>query len=218
MSPYITLQSEHLGVDTVRIDVSGRDLPEDFLGMAFDLTVDGTWALDRSEPCGGFKNNDTIVQLVSAQPQQEKVVFGMVLTAQTDIKPQDGCITSFYFRMDPALERKVFFDHATLSVNRNGRRDLVDVRWEQGFVVFPSDREGQEALSQSQNGESGRAAQEAAVPQYGPFQPGGALKADFLESFDASLISVYLVIFFTLALSAAVFGVIWVYFRLRKKG
>jgi hypothetical protein len=52
---------------------------------------------------------------------------------------------------------------------------------------------------------------------YGPFLTGEALKNDILGSFDAPLISVYVVIFLTMALAAGLFGAIWVYFRLRKK-
>lgn len=200
MSSQITLQSELLQSGAVRIDVSGSNLPEDFLGMAFDLVLDGTWTFERSELCGSFKERGGIVHLATAMPEQERVVFGLVVTDRTGLHIKDGCIGSFYFRMDPGEGHKIFFERPTLSVDSNGRSDLGDVRWQQDFVVLP-----------------GMTMRQGFPPSYGPFLTGEALKSDILGSFDAPLISVYVVIFVTMALAAALFGAIWVYFRLRKK-
>lgn len=217
MSPQIALQSELLQSGIVRIDVSGAGLPQDFLGIAFDLVVEGTWTFERSELCGSFRDLKGVVHLASEMPQQQRVVFGLVVTDRTSLEIKDGCIGSFYFRMEPAEEHKIFFERSTLSVDSNGRRDLGDVRWQQDFVVLPGMTTQQSFPSREQVRREPESLQTQILQPYGSFLPGEALKSDILGPFDTPLMSVYVVIFVTMALAAAVFGAIWVYFRLRKK-
>jgi len=175
MTTQIFLQSQILQNKPdsfLRVDVNAQDLPQHFLGIAFDLLVPVDWQFDYLEPCGVFDFEDSnIFHLVSEQPElnrqppMERVVFGLAIvgnqnsqTRSVQAPLKDGCVASFYFRpkngANPDLigqnlknDAEISFEHQVLSVFNNGRRDFTDVNWK-GLDVKNSDQ----VAIQAQNG------------------------------------------------------------------
>lgn len=213
----MTVQSGLLAKDSVRLDVTATNLPDHFLGTAFDLVVPATWTFEHAELCGAFSSKgEDLFNIVSSQPATHRVVFGLAAAGGKDLQLSDGCMASFYFR-DALAGGNIGFEHTTLSVYRNGRHDLADARWEgislgshvlNSSGVHPVSDVLQSGLSQELVGPP-------AVLQHGAGIQAG--KADVFFPVDSSLLNVYLAIIATFALALAVFGVILAYFRLRSK-
>lgn len=207
MTPHITFHSEFFQPDVVRIDLIAEDLPRHFLGTAFDLHLSGKWKFDHDELCGVFTPKDpNVFQLVSPQPQNGKVVFGLAVAGGGFDNPAGGCLASFYFHVKEFQTMEVSFDHARVSVYQNGRRDLPDVRWEGGFLN-PHFSTQQTEITQQVSGSQ----------EFAP-QTVRSLQTDLLHSLrDPSLANVYIVLLIALGLALAVFFGVLAYFRLRRK-
>ena len=192
MTSQIFLQSEFQQPDVLRLDVLANHLPQNFLGIAFDLVVPGVWTFDRDELCGGFASVGAgVVHLVSARAQEHRVVFGLartgrgggVLDLQVGAPPgavglsqglahTDECVARFYLRFaEIPAKGEVMFERAALSTYLNGRRDVADVQWRGSSAVFPGKQilAGAEFPPDGQRGFPGFGA--AAGGQIGP--PGG---------------------------------------------
>lgn len=203
MTPTMTIQTGYFQPDVVRVDVVAGGLPANFLGTAFDLTFEGNWRFDHDELCGFFDQEDGhILQLVSSQPQNHRVVFGLAVASGEYSKPSDGCVASFYFHVQELKTGKISFENARISVYQNGRRDMPDVQWEGGFINLPLYSKAPQVT------------QEMTLTQ----QTVKTLQADLFRSLaDPSLVNVYGVLLITLALALAVFLGILAYFRFRRK-
>jgi len=224
MNPLITAHTEYFEPGTVRVDVVGNHLPEDFLGIAFDLVIRDEWRFEHSELCGGFEQQDRkIIHLTSSQPgqtlEQTRLIFGLTVTEGGYSDPQDGCMARFYFHSDDFQttsheDVEVLFERTTLSIYKNGRRDLADVQWEGGFLNAPESVDAAPQTPSHPASQQVFTQQTVSSQQYDPFQ---TAKADLFQSFDAPLLNVYMVIFAALALAMAIFFTVWLYYRLRRK-
>lgn len=102
MTPQIFIHSDFSRPDFLRLDVLAQHLPRNFLGVAFDLVVPGTWTFDREELCGSFASAGSgVFHLVSARPQDHRVVFGMAKAG--DAGPTAGAESGSFVRSGAAL-------------------------------------------------------------------------------------------------------------------
>lgn len=216
MTPQIFIHSDFSRPDFLRLDVLGHYLPQNFLGIAFDLVVPGTWTFDREELCGSFASaGSRFFHLVSARPRDHRVVFGMangVAVGQTEAVAQtDGCLARFYFHFSEIPKKiDVLFERTSLSAYEDGRRDLANVQWSGSGVIF--------ADGQIQAGVEAQAAdfsQTAAATQTGQAQQAGP--TGVFQVSDSGLANVYQLILAFLAVVLAVFGLCLLYYRLRRQ-
>lgn len=141
--PNVSVQAKFPGTNLAEFDVMASHLPDNFLGMAFDLVVPGDWRFDRAGLCGDFLHHDSeVLQLASALPQDHRVVFGLAMTGNR-AKVADGCVAAFYFHFEGSGGTgRVGFERQVMSVfdpgvQNGGRRDLGDVQWMGADFAFP---------------------------------------------------------------------------------
>ncbi len=207
MIPQFSLSPQHLGQDTVRIDVVVRSLPDHFLGTAFDVKVPEGWYFDHYELCDVFSPEEqNIFHLASPRTDDRGVIFGLAAAGGGYGDPGDGCLVRFYFSLDDPLPGEIFFDHTALSVYKDGRLDVSDVRWIGARYDVPL-----------QITAIGGPVSTQELVDTRVMQGTRAGRADFFGSLDSSLVDVYVLLFITLVLAAAVFLVFLAYFRLRPK-
>ncbi len=208
MNPQIFLSTAFPQQNMLRLDVLAKDLPNVFLGTAFDLVVPEQWTFDHEELCGVFDPADRhVLHLVSSKPG--RVVFGLAITGGGYDDPRDGCLVSFYFHVPNHDSGSISFEHHTMSVYQNGRRDVASVSWK-GIDASvskvpsesPTDAKTMETFSQ-----------QVAVTQ----QAGFLGEDDLLRSIDPQVADVYIVVLSFLLLGLIVFGLSLAYFRLKDK-
>lgn len=207
MTAQFSLSPQYPGPDTARVDVLVRELPDHFLGTAFDVKVPEGWHFDHHELCGVFSPEEqNIFHMASPRTDDGGVIFGLTAAGGGYGDPADGCLVRFYFALDNPSPGEISFDHTALSVYRNGRLDVSDVRWTGASYGVPP---------QITSAGVPVPMQEAVDTRF--LQGAQAGKADFFGSLDSSLVNIYVLLFITLVLAAAVFLVFLAYFRLRPK-
>ena len=142
MAVEILIQKVLLEGGAVRFDLVGKNLPENFLGMAADLKFNAGGVgvkydkMEWGNAFAGFTPDNLPVKMVKYEKEtaqgEGKIIFGISLKADDLKNLHDGVIGSFYFSgTAEALRDLQFsgFQHAVISVYENGRVDLSDVKW-----------------------------------------------------------------------------------------
>lgn len=141
--------TSHLDTQSVpfRLDVMGKDLPKNFLGVAFEISIkDSTnflkdWSYQKFELNGDLNNPEKTLSLATFKTNPARVVFGLTFKQGSAITFQNGKIVSFYLNLPKAeLNQNLFFhfDRKVLSVFDGGRKDLSAVSWQDGQFDFSS--------------------------------------------------------------------------------
>ena len=134
----IILQKNDLPGGGVKFDLIGKNLPQNFLGIAADIDWKKTFAganykgMVLSADWQHLSDAGNLINLAKAIPEQGKVVFGITLKPGGLAKITDGVIASFVFS-DQKVE-PVAFSNQVLSVFESGRKDLP-VKW---TIVSPN--------------------------------------------------------------------------------
>ena len=134
--PTFSIQFHALAPDLLRADVTVQHLPENFLGAAFDLVIDGGKIDLRDHGVGAvFPRRDDVLYLASLRQQPQRIVFGVSVKGGKVFQPGDGILASFYFQHEVHEELSFRFDHGVLSIFENGRKDLAKVAWNDATFV-----------------------------------------------------------------------------------
>lgn len=124
----------------VRFDLIGKNLPENFLGLASDLKFAGGAGdikyekMEWGNAFAGFATEDLPVKMVKyaweTGRDEGRIIFGISLKAG-DLKIlKDGVIGSFYFSGKASSNIQFAgFQYEVLSAYENGRVDVTGVKW-----------------------------------------------------------------------------------------
>jgi hypothetical protein len=154
--------TSHLDTQSVpfRLDVMGKDLPKNFLGTAFEISIaykvpvttgfsaknpseftgESTnflknWAYQKFELSADLNNPEKVLSLATFKTNPARVVFGLTFKQGSVITFKDGKIVSFYLSLPKSdLNQNLLFhfDRKVLSVFDAGRKDLSAVSWQDG--------------------------------------------------------------------------------------
>lgn len=121
----------------LRFDLSGKNLPGNFLGMAANLKFEGLKVEDYQKmefgnAFGAFKNEELPIKMIKNDLGNGQLIFGITLKADSLTPMKDGVIGSFFFN-GAADGKFVGFENQVLSQYENGRVDLKDVKWLSGL-------------------------------------------------------------------------------------
>lgn len=141
--------TSHLDTQSVsfRLDVMGKDLPRNFLGVAFEISIkDSTnflkdWSYQKFELNGDLNNPEKILSLATFKTNPARVVFGLTFKQGSAITFKNGKIVSFYLSLPKSeLNQNLLFhfDRKVLSVFDGERKDLSAVSWQDGQFDFLS--------------------------------------------------------------------------------
>lgn len=142
----------------IRVDVLARNLPQKFLGTAFDLHMDTQgWKYEKYELGPLFTEPHNVLSLATQKNNPDRVIFGVTLKQGKSIQVLEGKIASFYITlpvsrfseeaMNTPLE--IHFDHGVLSTYENARMDVRDVKWSDGAFHVAHVMAGIQTLSSS---------------------------------------------------------------------
>lgn len=137
-SPTVLLQPTQLEPNLFRIDVLIQHLPEHFVGLGFDLMMDGSdWSFEKYELGEIFHQPENVLVLATQKDQPARLVFGLSLKGDSlDTPPKlfDGTVVSFYLR---APEVNFQLANQVLSVLDQGRKDVAEVTWQAQPLALP---------------------------------------------------------------------------------
>lgn len=151
MAVEILIKKIILDGGNVRFDLMGKNLPENFLGMASDLKfADGGGdikyeKMEWGNAFTGFAPENLPVKMVKndweAGKNEGTIIFGISLKADNLKNLHDGVIGSFYFSGKGNADLQFTgFQHEILSTYENGRVDLTDVKWlDAGQIKMPTE-------------------------------------------------------------------------------
>jgi len=116
-----------------KIDLVVHDLPQNFLGLAFDLKFnDPAGAADFAEVLpgqiiGSLPVEEQPIIMAKALPEQSKLVFGLTWKAKNLPKLSDGVLATFTFKNgDPGLME---LENQVASIYDQGRHDWRQTSW-----------------------------------------------------------------------------------------
>ena len=132
----ISLETIQLPNNIVRTDVYVKNAPAHFLGLAFELNIEGQiWGLQKYELGSVFKKPSELLVLATKRDEPKpRIVFGLSYKGKTLINkekttPDDGKMISFYLQTPTANPLKFTFSENVISVYEKGRKDLQSAIW-----------------------------------------------------------------------------------------
>ncbi len=135
-STTISLETIQLPNNIVRADVYIKNAPVHFLGLAFELNIEGqTWGLQKYELGPVLKKPSELLVLATKRAEpKSRIVFGLSYKGKTLINkekttPDDGKMISFYLQIPATNRLKFTFSQNIISVYEKGRKDLQNVIW-----------------------------------------------------------------------------------------
>lgn len=107
-----------------RFDLVGKDLPEQFLGLAFDLKLNGNWlkTVYQKTEFGEVLRNLMVEPIKMAKFEGGVLIAGMTFKADQVTHLKDGVLLSFYFAGGEVEAEGV--ERQVLSIFDRYRRDL----------------------------------------------------------------------------------------------
>ncbi len=134
----IFLQSAGLADGTTRYDLTGKDLPANFLGLAADIRfekgfLEGDFmGMENGRIFQNLSLDQKPLVMAKALPDQGKLVLGISMKAKELPAVSDGILASF--KMSSRAPAVTSFENQVLSTFDNGRKDLSAVIWSAGTV------------------------------------------------------------------------------------
>lgn len=137
-TPIVSLDVIQISSNLARLDVVMKNIPDQFLGIAFDLNIrGGTWNLQKYKLGPIFKKTSDILVLASKRDApQPRLVFGLsykrdaIKNKKNSVIGSDGVLASFYLEAPEKGTLQFSFSENVMSVYEKGRKNIAYVLWE----------------------------------------------------------------------------------------
>ncbi len=114
----------------IKVDVVGKNLPENLFGVSFHLIIDGPeWQLRGHEPGKVFVDTDPLMMVQEKHAQTDEIVFGMTMKRGDEYAVNDGLLTTFFIVPKDEGLFEMSFENSFVVAFDNTRIDLNDVEW-----------------------------------------------------------------------------------------
>lgn len=136
-TPIVSLDVIQISSNLAKLDVAMKNIPDRFLGIAFDLNITGgAWSLQKYKSGPIFKKPSDILVLASKRDApQSRLVFGLsykrdAIKNKKNSKLDDGVLASFYLEVPMKGTLQFSFSENIISVYEKGRKNFAHVLWE----------------------------------------------------------------------------------------
>jgi hypothetical protein len=135
-TPKLSINTTNISGDLYQIDVLIENIPEKFLGTAFDLVIsDPNWEYQGYKLGSIFSQPlSTLALVTQRQTPQKKIVFGVTLKHGFTIDSKKGTLASFNLRLPKKDGLSIELANGVLSTFENERKDLESVLWEKSTI------------------------------------------------------------------------------------
>ncbi len=128
----IIMQKNRLPDGRVKLDLIGKNLPRNFLGLAADINLKKPFEEDSYDQMvlapilKDLADQNSLIDLAKALPKEGKIVLGLTLKSDHLVSLPDGLLLSFIFD-DQSIEISEI-SNQVISVYEQGRKD-IEANW-----------------------------------------------------------------------------------------
>lgn len=137
--PQVRLQVYRVQPALLRVDLFADNLPRHFLGVGFDLVIQGaSWSMQKHQLGDDLQSFTQLLEMASERSDPHRIVFGLSVKNGPQGLPdlpaaysQKNLLASFFLRIgtDKIQTVTFAFDHTVMSVFDGRRQDLEHVDW-----------------------------------------------------------------------------------------
>ncbi len=135
-TPKLSFQIHKIAKNSYQIDVFFENIPKNFLGAAFDISIENKgWKLKKYNAGTLFEKPSEVFFLTTERKSPErKLISGISLKEGDHISKDQGILTTYNITTTGGEDPRLSFKNGIVSVFENGRKDISPVAW-QNFTI-----------------------------------------------------------------------------------